>query len=166
MSTELEQLQLSSEALSQQNEKLKEASQLFAKEEADVLMKDGNVVIRLKGMKFPSGSTRIGPENFELLAKLNKAVELYPDANVMVEGHTDSTGNENLNAKLSQERANAVKNYLLSSKVVDEDKVVSTGFGDGKPIASNKTKAGRAINRRIDIVISPRDAGQNRQAGR
>ena len=72
----------------------------------------------------------------------------------MVEGHTDSTGSPGKNQELSQERAQAVASYFQSNGM-ESGKVEAVGYGFKKPLTSNKTKAGRAQNRRVDIIITP-----------
>jgi len=89
-------------------------------------------------------------------AELKSAVEFvrkYPLANVKIEGHTDSMGTEQYNQKLSEQRANAVKNYLIQKGAVQRADISTVGYGESRPIADNKTDAGRAENRRVDILI-------------
>ncbi len=73
----------------------------------------------------------------------------------MVEGHTDSRGSERLNERLSQNRADAVMNYLISTMHIPPYRISAIGYGEDKPIASNENEAGRAKNRRIDLLITP-----------
>jgi len=74
----------------------------------------------------------------------------------VIEGHTDSTGSDEVNDHLSQQRAESVRDYLVANKTLQAEKIVSIGYGSKRPLASNETEEGRAINRRIDVVISPR----------
>ena len=83
--------------------------------------------------------------------------ESLDPSEVVVEGHTDSVGTSAKNKTLSEERAVTVASYL-SNNGLDERKIQSRGFGFGKPIATNKTSAGRAQNRRVDVVITPSTA--------
>ena len=76
----------------------------------------------------------------------------HPEAKFKIEGHTDSTGSKALNKKLSQSRADAVKDYL-ASKGVNVANLTSTGFGPDNPISENKTAVGRAKNRRVDVIL-------------
>jgi len=158
LSTELQSSQAKARQMTEQSEKVKSIAASFQSSEADVLQKDGKVIIRLRGTKFPVGGSRLGSENFALLAKVSDALKMYPGAHVMIEGHTDSTGGEELNLRLSQARAEAVKNFLISSKALAPEQVTAVGYGFKMPLASNKTKETRAMNRRIDIVISSSDA--------
>jgi OmpA-OmpF porin, OOP family len=89
-------------------------------------------------------------------AELKKAVAFvkkYPDANVKLEGHTDSMGTEEYNQTLSEERAGAVQNYLVQKGACQRADISTVGYGESRPIADNKTDAGRAENRRVDILI-------------
>jgi OOP family OmpA-OmpF porin len=74
----------------------------------------------------------------------------YPNAKFSIEGHTDSDGSDVFNQKLSEDRANAVRNALIEKGVKPEN-LVAVGFGETKPIASNKTKEGKAQNRRTEV---------------
>ncbi|MBI4825449.1 MAG: OmpA family protein [Nitrospirae bacterium] len=89
--------------------------------------------------------------------KLEKALEFiskYPDAALVIEGHTDSVGTEAYNERLSSQRANAVKEYFVTKGKINDARIKRvTGFGELKPIASNKTKEGRFENRRVEILI-------------
>lgn len=95
-------------------------------------------------------------------AELKKAIDFvrkYPDAKVELEGHTDGKGTEKYNQKLSERRAEAVKQYLIKEGAVDQARISATGYGKSRPIAPNKTKQGkdnpkgRAENRRVEILI-------------
>ncbi|MEF9427259.1 MAG: OmpA family protein [Candidatus Mariimomonas ferrooxydans] len=88
--------------------------------------------------------------------KLNEAIEFikkYPDARIVVEGHTDSIGTEEYNQKLSTKRAEAVMKYFITNGNIDESRISSGGYGESRPIETNKTRSGRAQNRRSDILI-------------
>ncbi len=79
-------------------------------------------------------------------------VKKFPNSDLTIEGHTDNVGSERGNQKLSEERATAVKNALIE-RGVSSNKIKSVGYGESKPIATNKTAAGRALNRRTEIII-------------
>ncbi len=134
--------------------KIKEIKALFAADEAQVRVQDKNLLIRLSGLKFAPGSAIIQPEYFSLLTKVQRAIREFPQSYVVVEGHTDATGNAYKNKLLSEERARAVKEYLNANLNFDANQIQAIGMGDQKPIASNKTAEGRAKNRRIDIFIA------------
>jgi OmpA-OmpF porin, OOP family len=76
----------------------------------------------------------------------------YPQARFSIEGHTDSDGSNALNQTLSENRAAAVKNFLIENGIA-ADRLMSTGYGETKPIASNKNAAGKAQNRRVEIKL-------------
>jgi outer membrane protein OmpA-like peptidoglycan-associated protein len=88
--------------------------------------------------------------------ELKKAIDFvrkYPAAKVELDGYTDSTGTEQYNQRLSERRAEAVRRYLIKEGAVDEARISAKGYGESRPIASNKTKKGRAENRRVEIII-------------
>ena len=90
------------------------------------------------------------------LKELQKAVAFvkkYPDANIRLDGYTDSIGTDAYNLKLSERRAAAVKDYLIKEAGVDSSKITAVGHGKADPVADNKTSAGRTKNRRVEISI-------------
>ena len=95
------------------------------------------------------------PNNYELLSKVQRSIRNFQEPDVVIEGHTDSTGSEEVNDHLSQKRAEAVRDYLVANRTLPTEKILAVGYGSGRPLASNKTEEGRAINRRIDVVITP-----------
>jgi len=143
------------EAERQFNQRYNEVQAFFTYDEADVYKQGSELVIRLSGINFPVGKSIIMPENYALLSKVQKAVRTFGNSVVVVEGHTDSTGSEAENEYLSQQRAEAVKDYLIANQTIPADQIEAIGFGSIRPLASNATLEGRAINRRIDVIISP-----------
>ncbi|MDF1526281.1 MAG: OmpA family protein [bacterium] len=139
------------------NELYNEVQALFTKDEAECYKQGNRMVIRLRGMTFPVGQAVIMPENYPLLSKVQRAVRTFTEPQVTIEGHTDSTGTSEFNEHLSQQRAESVREYLLANNVVAPEHVVAAGFGSSRPLAPNITAAGRAANRRIDVVITPGD---------
>ena len=127
----------------------------FEKDEAEVYKQENQLVLRLKAMRFPVGKSIIMPENYALLSKVQKAIRTFDDPRVIVEGHTDATGSDEVNTLLSQQRAEAVREYMIANQTLPPDSVSAVGYGSERPLASNATPAGRAINRRIDILIIP-----------
>jgi outer membrane protein OmpA-like peptidoglycan-associated protein len=93
--------------------------------------------------------------NFDLLAKVEKAIDVFPRSELIIEGHTDSHGSDDLNQKLSQERADSVQQYMINAMRIPSYRLIATGYGETRPVASNATASGRQKNRRIDIVIKP-----------
>ena len=104
-----------------------------------------------KGIQFKNGSAKLTKKSFGTLNDIAKLMKEIPEANLEVQGHTDNTGSEDRNNKLSQDRAQSVVDYLVK-KGVDSSRLRATGFGPSKPIADNKTKAGREKNRRVELV--------------
>jgi OmpA-OmpF porin, OOP family len=135
------------------NEKFANAKRNFSNDEADVFRDGNQLVIRLKKMDFPSGKAHIPADNFVLLTKVQDTIKIFGEPSVIIEGHSDATGNAKLNRDLSMKRASAVKEYLVANGVVEEESVKVFGKGAEKPIASNQTPEGRAANRRIDLII-------------
>lgn len=125
----------------------------FTPDQARVFRQGDDVVISLLGINFPSGRSTIDGASGTLMRKVQQALELFPGASVAVEGHTDANGSDSANLILSQDRADAVRQYLISTFGVDAEKVSSVGYGEARPVATNETPAGRARNRRIDLVI-------------
>lgn len=137
------------------NKKYLEVQTFFRANEAEVYKQRNQLVIRLMAMQFPVGTSIISPDNYSLLGKVQRAIQTFNGPSVVVEGHTDSTGSDELNQALSKQRAEAVRAYLVANKTIQTDKIDSRGYGPTRPLASNTTPEGRAINRRIDVVINP-----------
>lgn len=103
---------------------------------------------------FPVGSWNIPTHQKEILGReASKLKEIQPDEGVLISGFTDSSGNAETNLKLSWERANSVKSYILNNFNYPKDKFYILGRGSNNPIASNATKVGREQNRRIEFQI-------------
>ncbi|QAA82324.1 OmpA family protein [Aequorivita sp. H23M31] len=105
-----------------------------------------------KTILFDLGKSTIRPESYAVLQKIVDVMKEYPNAKFEVEGHTDSSGSLKLNERLSKERAAAVKDYLVTIGM-DASRLTSEGYGPSRPIASNKTAAGRQQNRRVEISL-------------
>ena len=110
----------------------------------------GKVV--LHGINFDTGKAAIKPESKPLLDEIGKLLNDNKDLKLSIEGHTDNVGNKAMNQKLSEQRAAAVKNDLVSNSKIDPNRLVTKGFGDTKPIADNGTDDGKAQNRRVELV--------------
>jgi outer membrane protein OmpA-like peptidoglycan-associated protein len=87
------------------------------------------------------------------LAKVSGILQAYPGLKVQVEGYTDSVGSDQYNQKLSENRADAVRDFLVTQGV-QTDNISATGYGKAKPVADNATAQGRAQNRRVNLVVS------------
>ena len=148
------------EAQARVKEKFERVEKMFSSDEARVFRQGDTVILRLVGLNFDSGASQIRPQNFDLLAKVEKAIDVFPRSELIIEGHTDSHGGDDYNQNLSQERAESVRQYMINAMRIPTYRLIATGYGETRPVASNETQAGRARNRRIDIVIKPDpDAG-------
>lgn len=132
-----------------------QVDKMFSRSEARVFREGDSIILRLVGLSFDSGASQIKPGNFDLLAKVEKAIDVFPRSELTIEGHTDSHGGDASNQKLSQERAESVHQYMINAMRIPTYRLIATGYGETRPVSSNETEAGRARNRRIDIVIRP-----------
>ncbi|MEE2797942.1 MAG: OmpA family protein, partial [Pseudomonadota bacterium] len=101
---------------------------------------------------FASGSSDIASSFYPTLNSLVKVFKEFDQNGINIVGHTDSTGSQELNMRLSRERATSVASYL-SGQGVSSARISSAGVGPSQPIASNDTEAGRAQNRRVEITL-------------
>jgi outer membrane protein OmpA-like peptidoglycan-associated protein len=137
--------------------KFSKIKSIFTANEATVITEGNNLVIRLHGLNFPSGKATLQPEYFSLLTKVQEALRVFPEKHILLEGHTDSRGNATKNKQLSEERAIAVREYIIANMGKSREQITSIGYGSAKPVATNQTAQGRELNRRIDVVISLND---------
>jgi outer membrane protein OmpA-like peptidoglycan-associated protein len=133
---------------------------LFQRDEARVSREGNRVTIRLVGLTFPSGQANVLPAHRELLQKVQKAADVFPRSQIVIEGHTDSYGDDEANLTLSRRRAEAVGAYLSGNLGVPSFRISAVGYGETQPIASNDTPQGRERNRRIDVIIEPQLDGK------
>ncbi|MFP4070454.1 MAG: OmpA family protein [Desulfovibrionales bacterium] len=113
------------------------------------------IMLNMPGnVTFETDSAAINPQFFDVLNSVALVIDEYKKTYVDILGHTDSTGSDAYNQQLSQRRAESVAAYLRSQGVLPE-RILTRGFGESKPIASNETAAGRAQNRRVEILLSP-----------
>ena len=108
-------------------------------------------VFVLEGVNFESGKATITQDSYISLMKVVDIMETFTEATFEIVGHTDNVGQKEKNMQLSADRAAAVKNFLVE-KGINESRITTTGKGDTKPVASNKTPEGRAQNRRIEFI--------------
>lgn len=139
---------------------------------AEVERIDDGIVVTFdenSGVYFDTNKFNINADSEVLLSKLSKILIEYPDTNVMVVGHTDSTGADDYNMTLSKNRANSVTNYF-TTKGLSAERFTTNWFGEEKPLADNTTVEGRAKNRRVNLAIVPnkkmvddakKEAGEN-----
>ena len=105
-----------------------------------------------KTILFDTGKATIKFQSAEVLNQILNVLKKYPNSRFRIEGHTDSIGKRAKNMILSQNRADAVKVYLIQGGI-DAGRLESQGFGPDRPIASNKNKKGRELNRRVEINL-------------
>jgi outer membrane protein OmpA-like peptidoglycan-associated protein len=111
------------------------------------------LVINMSDVLFDVGKYTLKEPAREKLAKLSGIILSHPGLNLRVEGYTDSTGSDAFNQKLSEQRADTVREYLINQGLAP-DSISSVGYGKAYPVASNDTSAGRAMNRRVEIIVS------------
>ncbi|RPJ70491.1 MAG: hypothetical protein EHM20_15405, partial [Alphaproteobacteria bacterium] len=141
------------EAIKARDEKYELARQEFSSDEAEVYKQGDDLLIRLKGMEFPSSKAIIQTKNYPLLSKVQKIISKFGTGTaVTVEGHTDSIGGKKINEKLSAQRAIAVKEYLESNSGGLESNIEAVGYGDEKTLAAKKTASDRAKNHNVAII--------------
>jgi outer membrane protein OmpA-like peptidoglycan-associated protein len=117
------------------------------------------LVVNIGDVLFDTGKFNLRQTAREKLARFAGIVLAHPGLNLAVEGHTDITGSDELNQKLSEDRANAVRSYLVQQGLADSN-ISATGLGKADPVADNGTAAGRQLNRRVEIIISGEVIGQ------
>ena len=116
----------------------------------DVLAAKGRVATQ--GIFFDTGKDVLRPESTPTLTEIGEMLKAHPDLRLAIEGHTDDVGQPAANRALSEQRAAAVKAYLVSSLGVDAARLATAGYGDAKPAAPNTTPEGRQQNRRVELV--------------
>ena len=111
------------------------------------------LIVNMSDVLFDTGKYSLKPTTQVSLAKVAGILEAYPGLRVQVEGYTDSVGSDEFNMKLSQDRAGAVRDFLVSQGVQTAN-ITAQGFGKSNPVADNATASGRAQNRRVNLVVS------------
>ena len=121
---------------------------------ADVVKTDNGLQVNLKNdILFAVNSAELSDASVKTLTDLNRVLKKYPKNRIVVQGHTDSTGDEAYNQKLSAQRAKAVYDYLIGSGLKTLS-ITYVGYGEAYPVADNNTEAGRAANRRVVLAIT------------
>lgn len=118
--------------------------------------RDGdNIVLNMPGnITFASASSTLSPRFTETLDSVAMVLKEYDKTMIDIVGHTDSTGSDALNLRLSGERAMSVGTYL-TAKGIAHERMVTRGMGENMPVATNETPEGRAINRRVELALVP-----------
>lgn len=121
---------------------------------AEVVKTDNGIQVYLKNdILFATNSSELSDASIKTLTDLNRVLKKYPKNRIVVQGHTDSTGNDAINNPLSVARAKAVYDYLVGTGLKTLS-LTYTGYGSAYPIASNDTAEGRAMNRRVVLAIT------------
>ena len=133
-----------------------------AKAEAEELMKElselkaqqteRGIVLTIGDVLFATGKADLSPNANKSAEKLADFLKKHPKRDVLIEGHTDSVGKDDYNLVLSRKRADSVK-YKLMADGVEANRITTVGYGKKFPLASNDTKAGKAQNRRVEVII-------------
>jgi outer membrane protein OmpA-like peptidoglycan-associated protein len=105
-----------------------------------------------QGILFATGKADVQPESRPVLKEIASTLKQHPELKILIEGHTDNVGSSASNLTLSDARAAAVKTTLVSDFGVDGARITTKGLGDTKPSVPNTTAAGRAQNRRVEVV--------------
>ena len=111
------------------------------------------LIVNMSDVLFDTGKYTLKPDTKISLAKVAGILQAYPGLKLQVEGYTDSVGSDEYNQKLSENRADAVRDFLITQGVQTAN-ITATGYGKNKPVADNSTASGRAQNRRVNLVVS------------
>ncbi len=137
-------------------DKLNEALLGFKSSDLSVEMRNGKVYVSLsQNLLFAKGSSKLDSKGAEAIAKLSDVLNKNTEIDVLVEGHTDSDGDDKTNWKLSTERSLSIVDKMIKNKV-SAKRITAAGRGEHVPVASNSTDSGKAKNRRTDIILSPK----------
>jgi OmpA-OmpF porin, OOP family len=132
-------------------EKAKGFQEIKGRETKLIPIKEG-AVVRLNNIFFDTGKSELRPESFPELDRMITTLNENPKLVFELSGHTDNVGSNESNQKLSQDRADSVREYFIS-KGIEPDRVASKGYGETKPVATNDTDEGRQRNRRVEFMI-------------
>jgi len=147
-------------AIEQIRQKMTDALVGFNSNELTVAIKNGKVYVSLQeNLLFPSGSATVNPKGKEALGKLAQVLNNNPEITVDIEGHTDSIpirGRYQDNWALSTARATAIVRILTTDYMVDPTRVIASGHSSYDPVQPNSTADGRALNRRTEIILTPK----------
>jgi outer membrane protein OmpA-like peptidoglycan-associated protein len=116
------------------------------------------LIINMSDVLFDSGKYSLKPGAREKLAKVSGIILAHPGLNLQIEGHTDSVGSDDYNQRLSEQRANSVRDYLVAQGLSGET-ISAVGLGKVDPVATNNTASGRQQNRRVELVVSGEPIG-------
>ena len=132
-----------------------QARQLEAIPGADVQRRDDSLLVSFQdAVLFQTGKSSLQPAAYDRLRSLARTLNNYPHSHLIVKGHTDSVGEDAFNQRLSEERADQVRNFLIAEAVAPI-RIIAIGFGESMPVARNETQVGRSQNRRVEVEIRP-----------
>lgn len=153
-----QQLELDKKQLELQRKQLQ--IQETDREELQLKETEKAVNMRLEGdVVFDFGKAEINSKAEQILDKVGTVISQFPEGKILIEGHTDSRGSQKANLELSNRRAQAVKDWLVRKKGIDESSITTYGYGETKPIATNTNpdgsdnSQGRQQNRRVEITV-------------
>jgi len=110
------------------------------------------ISVNLRSVLFKQSSPELLPDSYDELDMVLEFLKTNPTVAIELSGHTDNSGKSSLNLKLSRDRVTRVKNYLVE-KGIDARRIKGVGYGETKPISSNKTEEGKKLNRRVEFSI-------------
>jgi outer membrane protein OmpA-like peptidoglycan-associated protein len=132
-----------------------QAKELDAIPGADVQRRDDSLLVNFSSSTlFDTGSSTLNPGAYDRLRSLATTLNNYPKSQVIIKGHTDADGSDATNQRLSEQRADRVRQFLVSEGV-NGARISAIGFGETMPVATNATPEGKAQNRRVEIEIRP-----------
>ena len=120
-------------------------------EGCQILFEEKAATLILEGVNFETGKAALTPESQTILTGVAESLVANEEIKVQVSGHTDNTGGRALNQRLSRQRAESVRQYLIERGVA-ADRLTAVGYGPDKPVASNRTAEGRTQNRRVELT--------------
>ena len=152
--TQAEQARAQAEAEMKAREAEQAKTAALSKELSDLKAQqtDRGIVLTVGDVLFATGRAEVAPGGQRSVDKLAEFLKKNPKRNVLVEGHTDNTGNEDFNLKLSQQRADAVRDLLVARGIATE-RITTKGYGPKYPLVVNDTPSGRQQNRRVEVVV-------------
>lgn len=113
---------------------------------------EGILITFNEGLQFDVDSYELQSGSYDNLLELSEVLKKYENTNILVEGHTDATGDDAYNQTLSENRASTVENYLIEQGI-KAGRISAVGYGEDQPLQDNSTKAGRQANRRVEVAI-------------
>jgi outer membrane protein OmpA-like peptidoglycan-associated protein len=143
-----------------------QAEELDAIPDAQVEQQADRLLVTFAGdLLFDSGSSSLSGGAQQRLSQVAQTLKRYPETDVVVKGYTDAAGSETMNLRLSEDRANNVRNYLIGTGVAAH-RITAIGFGEQFPVATNDTESGRQQNRRVELELVPQQDQLREGTGR